>query len=183
MSTSTEATVENLYHLPEEGKAEIVNGELVIMPPTGFLPHRAGFKISMSLYEHEQSHGGGYAIGDNAGFIVNLPNRRSFSPDAAFYKGEPTGGKFLNGAPAFAVEVRSEGDYGAAAEQALAAKRADYFAAGTAVVWDVDVLRDKVVRVYRSSDPDNPTIYQSGDITEAEPAVPGWTIPVDSFLS
>ena len=183
MSTSTEATVENLYQLPEDGKAEIVNGELVIMPPTGFLPHRASFKISMSLYEYEQNHGGGYAIGDNAGFIVNLPNRRSFSPDAAFYKGEPTGGKFLNGAPVFAVEVRSEGDYGAAAEQALAAKRADYFAAGTVVVWDVDVLRDKVVRVYRVSDPDNPIIYQSGDIAEAEPAVPGWTIPVDSFLS
>jgi Uma2 family endonuclease len=183
MSISTEATVENLYHLPEDGKAEIVNGELVIMPPTGFLPHRAGFKISMSLYEHEQNHGGGYAIGDNAGFIVNLPNRRSFSPDAAFYKGEPTGGKFLNGAPVFAVEVRSEGDYGAAAEQALAAKRADYFAAGTLVVWDVDVLRDKVVRVYRASDPDNPAVFQSGDIAEAEPAVSGWTIPVDSFLS
>ena len=183
MSTSTEATIENLYHLPEEGKAEIVNGELVIMPPTGFLPHRAGLKISMSLYEHEQSHGGGYAIGDNAGFIVNLPNRRSFSPDAAFYKGEPTGGKFLNGAPVFAVEVRSEGDYGAAAEQALAAKRADYFAAGTLVVWDVDVLRDKVVRVYRASDPDNSIVYQRGDIAEAEPAVLGWTIPVDSFLS
>ncbi len=183
MNISTEATIENLYHLPENGKAEIVNGELVFVPPTGFLPHRASFKISMSLYEHEQSRGGGYAIGDNAGFVVDLPHRRSFSPVAAFYKGEPTGGKFLNGAPAFAVEVRSEGDYGAAAEQALAAKRADYFAAGTLVVWDVDVLRDKVVRVYRASDPDHPTAYQSGDIAEAEPAVTGWTIAVDSFLS
>src|SRR5437764_13518347 len=164
MSTSTEATVENLYRVPEDGKAEIVNGELLIMPPTGFLPHRASLKIAMSLYEYEQSHGGGYAIGDNAGFIVDLPHRRSFSPDAAFYMGEPTGGRFLNGAPVFAVEVRSEGDYGAAAKQALAAKRADYFAAGTLVVWDVDVLKDKVLRVYRAAAPDSPVEYRSGDI-------------------
>lgn len=40
-----------------------------------------------------------------------------------------------------AVQVRSEGDYGAAAGRELTAQREDYFAAGTLVVWDVDVLR------------------------------------------
>ena len=39
--------------------------------------------------------------------------------------------KFFQGAPVFAVEVRSEGDYGPRAEREMAAKRADYFAAGT----------------------------------------------------
>lgn len=68
---------------------------------------------------------------------------KSFSPDAALYSGKVRGLKFLEGAPVFAVEVRSEGDYGLAAERALAAKRADYFAAGTLVVWDVDLLFDE----------------------------------------
>lgn len=36
MSVRSKATVEDLYHLPENGKAEIVNGELVLMPPTGW---------------------------------------------------------------------------------------------------------------------------------------------------
>ena len=62
---------------------------------------------------------GGYAFPDNGGFLVDLSGRRSFSPDAAFYLGEPTGGKFLNGAPVFAVEVRSESDFGEAAKNAL----------------------------------------------------------------
>ena len=44
---------------------------------------------------------------------VNLPNRKSFSPDAAFYMGNDTGMKFFEGAPVFAAEVRSENDYGA----------------------------------------------------------------------
>jgi len=181
MSTKTEATVEDLYKV--EGKAELVNGEIVLMPPTGFLPSRSGGEIYASLREYEKRTKSGYAITDGAGFIVNLPNRRSFSPDAAFYTGPPTGGKFMEGAPAFAAEVRSAGDYGPKMERKMAEKRADYFAAGTQVVWDVDVLRKEEVRVYRASDPDAPTVYRRGERAEAEPAVPGWLMPVDDLFA
>ena len=118
----------------------------------------------------------------NAAFIVNLPNRRSISPDAAFYTGKRTGMKFLEGAPVFAAEVRSENDYGPAAEQTIADKRADYFAAGTLVVWDVDLLDVDVVKAYKASDPEHPSVYRRGDLAEAEPAVPGWTMPVDDLF-
>ena len=183
MPAKTQATIEDLYHVPEDGKAEIVDGELVLMSPTGDLPNRAVMKITFSLYGHEQRTGYGRAYSDNAAFIVNLPNRRrSFSPDAAYYVGPHTRGKFLEGAPVFAAEVRSEGDYGLAAERELAAKRRDYFAAGTLVVWDADVLREEVVRVFRASDPENPTVYRRGELAEAEPAAPGWTMPVDDLL-
>jgi len=182
MSTRTEATIDDLYRVPENGKAEIVNGELVLMSPTGGVPGRAVGEIYVSLHDYEKRTGGGYAFPDNVGFIVNLPHRRSFSPDTAFYKGELRGGLFLEGAPVFAVEVRSSDDYGPRAELAMAQKRADYFAAGTLVVWDVDVLRKKTVRVFRASDPQNPTVYQAGEIAEAEPALPGWTMHVDRIL-
>jgi Uma2 family endonuclease len=182
MSMKTEAIIEDLYRVPDNGKAEIVNGELVLMSPTGGVPGRASGEIYVSLREYERRTKNGYAFPDNVGFIVKLPHRRSFSPDAAFYVGELKGGQFLDGAPVFAAEVRSEGDYGAKAEREMAAKRADYFAAGTLVVWDVDVLKERVVKVYRASDPENPTIYQSGDMAEAEPAVVGWSMPVDYLL-
>jgi Uma2 family endonuclease len=81
------------------------------------------------------------------------------------------------------VEVRSAEDYGPAAERRLAAKRADYFAAGTLVVWDVDVLREKLVRVFRASEPETPTVYRAGEIAEAEPALPSWTLAVDGIFS
>ena len=183
MSTKTEATVDDLYRVPENGKAEIVNGELVLMSPTGGVPGRAAGKIFISLHEYEVRVGGGYAFPDNVGFIVNLPNRRSFSPDAAFFTGELRGGLFLEGAPVFAVEVRSAEEYGPAAEVRMAAKRADYFAAGTLVVWDVDVLRENVVRVFRSTQPDQPTVYGAGHTAEAEPAVSGWTMTVNSLFN
>jgi Uma2 family endonuclease len=183
MSTKTEATVDDLYRVPEHSKAEIVNGELVLISPTGGVPGRAAGKIYISLHDYERRVGGGYAFPNNVGFIVHLPNRRSFSPDAAFYRGELRGGLFLEGAPVFAVEVRSTDDYGPAAETRKAQKRADYFAAGTLVVWDVDVLREKLVRVYRASDPQNPTVYYSDEVAEAEPALPGWMMPVDDILN
>ena len=183
MTTRTEATIDDLYRVPENGKAELVNGELVLMSPTGGVPGRAAGEIYVSLHDYEKRVGGGYAFPDNVGFIVKLPNRRSFSPDAAFYKGELRGGLFLEGAPIFAVEVRSTDDYGPKAEERMAQKRADYFAANTLVVWDVDVLREKVVRVYRLADPANPKVYAAGDVAEAEPALPGWTMAVHEILN
>ena len=182
MSIKIEASIEDLYRVPEDGKAELVNGELVLMAATGFLPGRAGGEIYASLRDYERRTRSGYALPDNVGFLVNLPNRRSFSPDAAFYTGEPTGGKFLNGAPVFAVEVRSENDYGKTAEEEMAVKRQDYFTAGTLVVWDVDVLKEEVVRVYRADNPEQPQVYHRGEMAEAEPAVPGWLMPVDDLF-
>lgn len=171
MHSRAKATVEELYRVPDNGKAEIVDGEIVTMSPAGGIPGRAGGEIYRNLDDYERSRGRGYAFPDNVGFLVDLPRRGSFSPDAAFHAGPLQGGRFLEGAPIFAAEVRSESDYGPKAEQALAQKRADYFAAGTLVVWDVDVLRGRVVRV-----------YQAGDAAEAEPALPEWTMLVDDLL-
>ena len=181
MSTKTEATIEDLYKV--EGKAEIVNGEIVHMPPTGGIPGYAGDEIFVSLRNYGKRTGIGRAVGDNKAFVVNLPNRKSFSPDAAFFVGGEPSAKFYEGAPVFAIEVRSAGDYGPRMERKPAEKRADYFAAGTLVVWDVDVLREEVVRVYRASDPEQPTLYRRGEVAEAEPAVPGWTMPVDDLFA
>jgi Uma2 family endonuclease len=174
------ATIADLYRVKE--KAELVNGEIVIMSPASAGHNRAGGKIFRSLLEYEERTGKGCAFTDNAGFLVDLPHRQSFSPDAAYFFGEFNEEEFIDGPPAFAAEVRSPKDFGPAAEQEMANKRADYFAAGTQVVWDVDMIRDKVVRVYRASAPERPTIYAVGDFADAEPALPGWRMAVADLL-
>jgi Uma2 family endonuclease len=170
------ATIADLYRVPE--KAELVNGEIVIMSPASARHGRVSGRIYRSLLQYEESTGQGYAFPDNVGFIVDLPHRQSFSPDAAYFFGEFNEDEFLDSAPDFAAEVRSPEDLGPIAERTLAAKRADYFAAGTKVVWDVDMIRDKVVRVYRATAPNEPSIYGIGETAEAEPAVPGWKMAV-----
>src|SRR6185503_7606874 len=100
MSTKVEATIEDLYALPDSVKAEIVDGEIVLMSPTGDMPGRAGGSIYVSLRQHERK-ATGRAYPDNVGFRVNLPNRQSVSPDVAWHVGPSTGMKFLEGAPIF----------------------------------------------------------------------------------
>ena len=80
MSTKVEATIEDLYKV--EGKAELVNGEIILMSPTGLLPGYAGDRIAFSLFEYSQLRKFGRAVGDNKAFVVNLPHRKSFSPSA-----------------------------------------------------------------------------------------------------
>jgi Uma2 family endonuclease len=65
----------------------------------------------------------------------------------------------------------------------MARKRADYFAAGTLVVWDVDLLSETPVRAYRAADPENPTLYRRGESADAEPALPGWRMSVDDLFA
>lgn len=180
MSLKTRATIADLSTV--EGKAELVDGEIVAMPPAGEDPGFASLEIATSLRTYARATGRGRAYGDGVGFHVHLPHRESFSPDAAYHLGPHMKMRFAEGAPIFAVEVRSENDYVPAAEERMKQKRADYFACGTLVVWDVDLLSEAVVKVYRASAPDQPTIYRHGAMAEAEPAVPGWRMSVDALF-
>ena len=185
MSTATEkeATLDDLYRV--EGKAELIAGRIVHHMAAGRKPSRIAARIFQSLDAHAEATGQGEAYTDNVGFAVGrlLSGRQSFSPDASYFLGPfPANDmRFLEGAPHFAVEVRSENDYGAIAEAAMIAKRADYFEAGTLVVWDVDTV-EQVVRKYQGDHPDAPTIFKPGQEADAEPTIDGRRMPVDRIF-
>jgi Uma2 family endonuclease len=153
---------------------------------TGIRPSEVASNIYVSLRAYVKQTGRGRAFNDNLGYAVpELPSgRESLSPDASYYNGPLPANlmRFIEGPPTFGAEVRSENDYGDAAEADMATKRDDYFAAGTEVVWDVDPIAETVT-VYRRSSPAQPTVYRRGDIAEAEPAVPGWRIAVDEVFA
>jgi Uma2 family endonuclease len=177
------ATLDDLARVP--GKAELVNGRIVHLMATGHRPNVIAGRIYRRLADFADASGRGVAYTDNMGFAVTglASGRQSFSPDAGYYTGPLPADRmrFVEGAPDFAAEVRSEGDYGPAAEAEMVAKRADYFAAGTEVVWDVDPVAE-VVRVYRRTAPTTPVVYGAGQEAEAEPALPGWRVPVDWLM-
>jgi Uma2 family endonuclease len=180
MSTASQrATLADLYRTP--GKAELIGGRIVEYMATGIRPNEVAGNIYVSLRLYVAQTRRGRAFTDNIGYAIpELPSgRESFSPDASYYDGPlPTNlMRFVEGPPTFAVEVRSENDYTPSAEAEAAAKRADYFAAGTAVVWDVDPVAE-IVACYRSAAPDQPVLFRRGDVADAEPAVPGWRMAV-----
>ena len=177
--TTADPLVEQLKSVA--GKAEIVNGAIRHFNSNGGLASYAATRIAAALAQYAiQSDG--IAFGGNAGFLCDLPNRRSFSPDAAFYVGPEIEMGFLPVPPLFAVEVRSENDYGRRAEREIAAKIADYFAAGTLVVWDVDLLHEEVVTKFSVQNPDEPQIFRRGDFAEAEPHLGGWRLEVNTLF-
>ncbi len=180
--TATDPLLEELMRTP--GKAEIINGEIKKFSPTGKLPNRAAGRISASLLLYEETTGNGIAFGDNVGFRCDLPDRKSFSPDAAFYSGPDPEDEmhFLPQAPDFAVEVRSERDYGRRAEAEITQKIRDYFAAGTLVVWDVDLRNDDVIAKFSAPDADTPQLFRRGETADAGEAVPGWSLEVGALF-
>jgi hypothetical protein len=64
----------------------------------------------------------------------------------------------------------------------MAAKRADYFAAGTSVVWDVDPIA-RTIRKYHADSPHQFIMFTAGSESDAEPAVPGWRILIDRVFA
>ena len=182
--STRDALIEALYHEP--GKAEIVAGRIKRFEMTGDEPSRAATNIVFALMTWVRStRATGRAYSDGVAFLATLPDRNSFAPDASYYTGPPAGMKFLPEPPVFAVEVRSEGDYGPAAERDMQAKREDYFATTTEVVWDVDLLgSEAIIRKFtKSGGAQTPVaVYNRGEIADAEPAVPGFTFAVDDLF-
>ena len=187
MSSATRklaATLDDLSRV--EGKAELIAGRIVHLIPTGLRPNAIAGEIFVRLRNHTRATGRGVACTDNMGFAVPelSSGRESFSPDASYYDGPLPANdmNFVAGPPTFAVEVRSKSDSGHAAEAEMAAKRADYFGAGTPVVWDVDPLA-RCVRSYRAETPDRPVLFHEGQVADAESAVPGWRMAVDEIFA
>jgi Uma2 family endonuclease len=177
------ATVDDLSLV--EGQAELIAGRIVRRPPHGYATARVVMKIIRALFDHEGRVGQGETYTSTLVYVVPAlaSGRESFSPDASYYVGpfpaDPM--SFIEGPPTFAVEVRSQHDYGPAAEAEMAARRVDYFEAGTQVVWDVDPVAERI-HAYRPGDPARPATFARGQVADAEPAVPGWRIGVDEVF-
>ena len=176
-----EATLEDLWEFDEP--AELINGEIIPMTGPNLGSADAAFYIRTSLHNHAKAYGGGRAISEKTPFVLQTPRTQVLIPDVAWFTGEADRHGPVHGAPVLAVEIRSTGDYGHAAEREMAIKRDLYFAAGALVVWDVDVLREGWIRVYHADDPENPILFRRGEIADAEPAVPGWRFPVDELFA
>jgi Uma2 family endonuclease len=178
------ATLDDLMRV--EGQAELIGGKIVKYPPAGFLPACIAGEIVSRLYDYARATGRGEAGSAFLGYAVPelRSGRESFCADASYYDGPLPSDPmwFIEGPPTLAVEVRSQGDYGQAAEREMAAKRADYFEAGTLVVWDVDPIAE-CVHVYRADAPDQPVMFSKGQEADAEPAVPGWRLAVDQLFT
>ena len=110
MSSSSNCVMNN-GDLRLERTAE---GELIIMPPTGWESGNRNSKLTARLEFWADADGTGLAFDSSTGF--KLPNAANRSPDASWVSRKrlealnPDPARFLPIAPDFAVELRSASD-------------------------------------------------------------------------
>lgn len=138
MSVKHLLTAEQLWEMPDEGRYELAEGELIEVPGAGALH---GF-VAGTIYDYIKvfalEHGLGVVFGDGVSYILSRDPDTVRIPDASFVarsripeSGLPEG--YWPFAPDLAVEIVSPGD----TFDELQAKVREYLAAGTRLVWVV----------------------------------------------
>lgn len=125
-------------------------GELVVMPPTGWKTGNYNIRVSAALLAWADQDGSGVATDSSTGF--DLPNGATRSPDAAWVKRTRLAtltneqkAKFLPLCPDFVIELRSPSDN----LKTLQNKVQEYIDNGAQLGWLIDPV-DRRVYVYRS---------------------------------
>ena len=179
MSTTSTAlmTAEEFMNLPDNDlRHELINGELITMPPPG-LPHgRMTLRLAASLMQFVLDHELG-EVYDYSGFHLTVNPDTVLGPDIAFISkqrleevGQVEG--YLLGPPDLAVEVLSPGDRPGKVNKKIAL----YSSSRTKQVWIVN-QKHKTVTVYRSET--DKTTFSESDNLEAQDLLPGFRLSLD----
>lgn len=150
------------------------NGNVIIMPPTGFETGRRNTKLTAHLYFWNESITPGGEVGDSSTGYT-LPNGAVRSPDASWIshkrleKTTPEDReKFVHAVPEFAVEIRSHTD----SPRVLREKMEEYLENGVLLAWYIDRI-GQFVEIYRSGKPVE-TMESFDKVLSGEEVLPGF---------
>jgi len=155
-------------------------GELIIMPPTGWETGNKNAKLTQRLGNWADADGTGLAFDSSTGF--KLPNGANRSPDASWVKRErietlnPNPARFMPLAPDFAVELRSASD----SLETLQQKMQEYINCGVRLGWLIDPQNQRV-EIYRLKK--DVEILQSPTSLSGEDILPGFVLDLTQILS
>ena len=180
MSTTTQThlmTAEELMHLDDSHRHELIKGDLLTMSPVGF-PHGAvTMSLSALLYSHVKANNLG-ALVPEVGFKLESNPDTVLAPDIAFISRERLGittPGFCAGPPDLAVEVMSPGD----TKLEVARKTALWLELGAKSVWNVNP-RKRTVEVNRA-DGQKKLFHQTDELLDD--TVPGFRVKVSEIFA
>jgi Uma2 family endonuclease len=182
MATTKLMTAEELEQMPDDrpGRYDLIDGELIWMPPPGEEHGDCISNIFGALILATRPLGIGRAYTDT-GFVVGRNPDQVVSPNVAFIRTERLDpGRNRKGyfrvAPDFAVEIVSPSDYPLILER----KIAKYMAAGVPLLWIVypDERRVRVLGAGRE-----PTEFDERDVLDGGEVVPGFRLPVADIFA
>jgi Uma2 family endonuclease len=154
-------------------------GELIVMPPTGWETGSQNAEITFQLRWWARGDQTGVASDSSTGF--KLPNGATRSPDAAWVRRSRLAGltreqkqKFLPLCPDFVIELRSPTDNLQAAQD----KMQEYLDNGAQLGWLIDPLTR---RVYVYLPQRQPQILEAAGTVSADPLLPGFVLDLQKI--
>jgi len=182
MGTKARATPDDLLEISDrDHRYELVNGEIIKMPPPGFLHGDVVARTAHRLSDFvDRSRAGVVVVG--SGCVLELPQDpdRVRGPDVAFvsearFEGGKLPKKYLRGAPDLAVEVISPSDRVVEVEQRVR----DLLETGARMVWVLSP-ESRTATVYRVGG--SARLLHESDGLDGEDVLPGFHLPLAEFF-
>lgn len=182
MSTLTRSenlTEEQLLSLPHIGKAEMIDGRLIVAP-AGSEHGGTSMQLGRLLLNYVDEHRLGWVFDSSTGFYMRSGDL--LSPDVAFVSAARLKGmkrlprRFFQGSPDLLAEVLSPND----TPHEIERKMTEYFASDTKLAWLVDPAT-KTVTPYHDAKPGR--VLSGSDVLDGEDVVPGFTLPLEQLFA
>jgi Uma2 family endonuclease len=176
MARTKLVTVEDLEAMPEDSRLELIQGELVPMPPIGRSHGSFLFNLGSPLSQHVKQFGLGSVYGGEVGVVLSHDPDMVLAPDIAFVRGEPIPAVeqpegYLRQLPDLVIEIASPSD----SRPALRRKVALYHQAGIPNVWLVE-YRSLTVSLFPLGGVEQ--VLTEADTLDGGEVVPGFRLPV-----
>lgn len=171
-------TGDELFEMGDIGPAELIDGRIVPMSPTGGRHGRLELRLGRQLDDYVAERGTGWAVVGEVGIYIRRQPDRVRAADVAVFNKDvlpeaPDG--YISVAPDLAVEIVSPTDRWADIRQ----KVADYFSIGVERVWVIEP-DNQAVLVFRSA-----TEFATlglGDTLRGEGLLDGFEVAVATLL-
>ena len=183
LSPTIELTDEQFFQLCQHNQdlriERTAQGELILMPPTGWKVGSQNAKLTARLGNWTDANGTGIASDSSTGYT--LPNGANRSPDASWISRErlealnPDPARFMPIAPDFAVELRSATD----GLKATQRKMQEYLDCGVRLCWLIDPQNHQV-EIYRLGQ--NVEVLKSPSSLSGEDVLPGFVLDLTGIL-
>ena len=172
-------TGEEFFWMNEVEQAELVKGEVVHMPPPGYIHAFTEHHFSRILGNYVRQHKLGYVMVGEGGVYTKRKPDTVRGIDVAFISHERLAQvksqTYLDVAPELIVEVLSPNDRWSN----ITDKLEEYFAIGVKVVWVADP-RKRYIYVYRS--PAEVKRLTANDELSGGDVLPNFRVPVAEFF-